>query len=69
MRKRVTSLPVKTPYMVQGTGKPTPPVARSAAAKLPTLSAQERLQERLEARRMAQGWRESKPPARGHGGA
>jgi len=31
MRKRITSLAVKAPYMTQGRGKPTEPVTRIAA--------------------------------------
>ncbi len=69
MRKRVTSLAVKTPYMVQGTGKPTAPVTRKAATGLRSLSPEERLQEKLEERRLSDGWRERRVPSKGHGGA
>lgn len=69
MKQRVTSLAVKTPYMAQGMGKPTAPVAREAAKVARELSPEERLQERLEERRLAAGWRERKVPSKGYGGA
>jgi len=68
-RHRVTSLAVKVPFFNRGAGKPTPPVARKAAKVPLTLSAQERLQELLEERRMQKGWRERKAPPKGFGGA
>lgn len=69
MKKRITSLAVKTPYMTQGRGAPTAPVMRFAATGTRFLSPEERLQERLEERRLTVGWRERKVPTKGYGGA
>ncbi len=50
-------------------GEPKEPTRRAAAPALRQLSPQERLQERLEERRLSTGWRERKTPSKGYGGA
>ncbi len=50
-------------------GNPKAPTTRKPAPALRELSPLERLQEREEERRHANGWRERKPPIKGYGGA